>query len=115
VIVLVCGGRWYSGRGLWQKLDEFHNGTLGPITLVVEGGARGADKIGMEWAAAAGIACITYAADWSLGPKAGPLRNQRMLDDGRPDMVVAARGGVGTADMMARARLGGVPVVEVTE
>jgi hypothetical protein len=36
-----------------------------------------------------------------------------MLDDGKPELVVAFPGGRGTADMMRRAREAGVEVIEV--
>ena len=36
-----------------------------------------------------------------------------MLDDGKPDMVVAFPGGRGTEDMMRRARNAGIRVIEV--
>lgn len=53
-------------------------------------------------------------ADWEdLGRKAGPIRNQRMLDDGRPELVVAFPGGPGTAHMCRIAREAGVEVIEV--
>jgi hypothetical protein len=40
-------------------------------------------------------------AEWErLGRKAGPIRNQRMLEEGKPDLVVAFPGGTGTAGMM---------------
>jgi hypothetical protein len=35
-----------------------------------------------------------------------------MLDEGKPQLVVAFPGGRGTADMIGRARAAGVPVVE---
>jgi hypothetical protein len=48
-------------------------------------------------------------ADWEkLGRSAGPIRNQAMLDEGRPDLVVAFPGHHGTADMVRRARAAGV-------
>ena len=37
-----------------------------------------------------------------------------MLDEGRPDFVVAFPGGRGTADMCRRAREAGLEVVEIT-
>jgi ABC-type sugar transport system substrate-binding protein len=37
-----------------------------------------------------------------------------MLDEGKPDIVVAFPGGTGTADMVRRARKAGVVVIEVT-
>ena len=43
--------------------------------------------------------------DWKkYGKKAGPLRNQQMLEEGKPDLVVAFPGGNGTADMVRRAK-----------
>ena len=38
------------------------------------------------------------------GNAAGPIRNQRMLDHGKPDIVVAFPGGSGTADMVKLSR-----------
>jgi hypothetical protein len=67
------------------------------------------------WAKAVGLPCDVYQADWvGLGRKAGPVRNQRMLDEGKPDLVVAFLGGKWTADMMRRAREAGIEVIEVT-
>jgi predicted Rossmann-fold nucleotide-binding protein len=38
-----------------------------------------------------------------MGLAAGPIRNQQMIDEGKPDLVIAFPGGAGTHDMMARA------------
>jgi len=52
-------------------------------------------------------------ANWAeLGRKAGPIRNQQMLDEGKPNLVVAFPGGRGTADIVRRARAAGIEVVE---
>ena len=45
------------------------------------------------------------------GRKAGPIRNQQMLDEGRPSLVVAFPGGRGMADMVRRARNAGVEAI----
>jgi UDP-N-acetylmuramoylalanine-D-glutamate ligase len=56
----------------------------------------------------------TYEADWDThGKAAGPIRNKRMLDEGKPDLVVAFPGGRGTANMISQARKAGVEVIEV--
>jgi predicted Rossmann-fold nucleotide-binding protein len=112
--VLVCGGRDYSNReALAAVLAELRQ-TRG-ISLVIAGGARGADTMAEWWAAAEGVPCDVYQADWSgLGRKAGPIRNQRMLDEGKPDLIVAFLGGRGTADMVRRGREAGIEVIEVT-
>jgi hypothetical protein len=67
------------------------------------------------WAKGIGVPCDVYEADWiSLGRKAGPIRNQRMLEEGKPDLVMAFPGGRGTADMVRRGKEAGVEVIEVT-
>ena len=113
--ILVCGGRDYADR---EKLAAFLadlRRTRG-ITHLIAGGARGADTMAAEWATARSIPCLAYMADWDgLGPKAGPIRNQRMLDEGKPDLVVAFPGGRGTADMVRRAREAGVETIEVRD
>lgn len=52
-----------------------------------------------------------FKADWDKhGKAAGPIRNQQMLDEGKPDLVLAFAGGKGTDDMCRRARAAGVEV-----
>ena len=41
------------------------------------------------------------------------MRNQQMIDEGKPDLVVAFLGGRGTTDMVKRARIAGGKVIEV--
>ena len=48
-----------------------------------------------------------------LGLSAGPARNQRMLDEGKPDAGIAFPGGPGTADMTRRLKEAGIPVWEI--
>lgn len=111
--VLVCGGRDYVDReALAACLADLRQAR--GITVLIAGGARGADTMAEEWALAQRIPCEVFMADWEgLGPKAGPIRNQRMLDEGKPDLVVAFPGGRGTADMVRRAREAGVEVIEI--
>lgn len=107
--VLVCGGRHYEDAA--RVASELHK--LGP-SRIIEGGATGADYCAAHWAAKAGVPIDTFAADWrEHGKAAGPVRNQRMLDEGKPDIVVAFPGGRGTADMVRRAKAAGVPVREI--
>ena len=110
--VLVCGGRAYSDAAfLTYFLDQLH--ALTPIGLVIHGKAPGADTLADMWARKRGISVHAFAAQWEkFGKRAGPIRNQAMLDKGQPDLVVAFPGGVGTADMMARAKAAGVRVRE---
>lgn len=106
--VLVCGGRGFDDAALVER-------TLCDLrpapSVIIEGGARGADKLARLWAQHYGADVETCPADWGAhGKAAGPIRNQRMLDEGKPDLVIAFPGGRGTADMVRRAKAAGVEV-----
>lgn len=100
--VLVCGGRDYHNKEfLYSVLDEFHKEYN--ITLIIAGDARGADEMAINWASDTHLHFNMYIADWEAeGKAAGVIRNQRMIDEGRPDFVIAFPGGKGTQDMIDR-------------
>lgn len=120
-VVLVTGGRTYCGGGLVSELNRLHFDE-GPIEILINGGAHGADALAKKWAEGSDIACETMIADWDLhGKRAGPIRNQAMVDRvvtlrkeqllGDYDIVcVAAPGGHGTADCVRRAKLAGIRI-----
>lgn len=120
--LIVCGGRYFNDVALlWRTLDEMHDMT--PVTLLVEGASDdvtgpyvGADYWAHQWALARQVPCLRQRADWKkLGKAAGPIRNGEMLTRYLPDTLVAAPGGRGTADMIAKARAAGVEVVEISD
>ena len=111
--VLVCGGGDFDdAEFLFAELDKLH-GEHG-FAVVIEGEARGADTLAGEWAEARGIELEKYPADWDgLGRKAGPMRNEQMLSEGKPNLVVAFPGGRGTAHMRRIAEEANVRVNKV--
>jgi UDP-N-acetylmuramoylalanine-D-glutamate ligase len=112
--VIVCGGRdYYDGARVDAVLSRMHREA--GIDCVIQGGARGADMLASLWATKCHVLQEVYEADWeNQGSFAGPARNKRMLDEGKPDLVIAFPGGRGTADMVRKARRAGVEVVEIT-
>ncbi|MDO8616900.1 MAG: DUF2493 domain-containing protein [Dehalococcoidia bacterium] len=113
--VLVCGGRDFDDAltlGSWLGGVHKDHG----ITLLIEGGARGADRMARGFAKWKGIPVRTFEADWAKhGRSAGPIRNRQMLVEGGPDLVVAFEGGRGTANMVEQARRAGVQVLLATK
>ena len=109
--VLICGGRDFNNFAHVKKvMDEIHSKT--PVELVISGKARGADALGEQWAKEKNIPVDPYPANWNdHGKAAGPIRNQQMLNEGRPDLVVAFPGGNGTRDMINRAKKANVRVL----
>lgn len=133
--IIVCGGRWYGRVPLdcppelrqahatrAAKQAFFMRETLDHlrqergIQNVYSGGQTGADTIADHWAKRKAIASIVIRAEWKkFGKAAGPIRNKRMLDEGRPDFVIAFFGGDGTANMIQQARFAGVEVLDYRE
>lgn len=111
--VLVCGGRDYQDSDRVDAvLNKLHREA--EIHVLIEGGAKGADRLASFWAADHDVSAERYEADWeNQGTFAGPARNKRMLQEGRPDLVIAFPGGKGTRNMIGLARKFGVEVIEI--
>lgn len=105
--VLVTGDREWDDFGLIEHVLE---GLPDSFTVLVHGAARGADSIA-GWLVREkylGLVERKYPAEWDkFGKAAGVLRNQQMLDEEEPDLVVAfhddIRNSKGTKDMIQRA------------
>jgi hypothetical protein len=110
--VLICGGRdYYDTERIREALLK-----VGGITEVIQGGAKGADRTARSVAEQLGIMVREFPADWEkYGKAAGPIRNQQMLNEGKPDLVIAFPGGKGTQDMINRAKKAGVKVTKICE
>jgi len=115
VKVLVCGGRDYHDHArVSDTLDSINHRKT--ITTVIEGGARGADSLAHHWALLRGRFIHTFWAEWGVyGRKAGNVRNTKMMDRGKPDLVVAFPGGNGTQNMVTIAAIAGVRVIDLRD
>jgi len=110
--VLICGDR------NWGDADVIHRWiglNVTPVSVVIHGGARGADRMAGRGAVLWGHTVIVFPALWDVhGRAAGYIRNQQMLDEGQPELVVYfhsnLEGSRGTKDMVARATKAGIPV-----
>jgi hypothetical protein len=114
--VLCCGDREWAYVGVIRRVLT----SLGPGTIVVHGGMRGADAMCARVARSLGYQVVEHKADWQThGKRAGPIRNQTMLDR-HPEIarVIAFHDRLteskGTADMVQRARRASIPVTVVT-
>lgn len=108
--IIICGSRhWADEETIAWYIDR-----LPANTVVVQGGASGADAIARRLAQARGLPVETINAEWRRwGRRAGPIRNREMLARG-VDAVYAFRcpgHSPGTDDMVHAARMAKVPVV----
>lgn len=111
MVVLVTGSRHWSDeeriRGLLVRLRP---------SVVIHGGARGADALAGSVARALGIPVRVYPADWKVhGMAAGAIRNSLMLERERVDLVLAfpLKRSAGTWDMVRKAKAAGIETMVI--
>ena len=110
--VIVAGSRMFDDYVLLKRtMDKIFahikRSKTDTSIKVISGGAKGADKLGEQWAYDNMISYQVFRADWTKhGKVAGPIRNQEMIDGGKADALVAFWNGKspGTKDMIRRAR-----------
>lgn len=131
--ILVCGDRHW-GKKLWgiseddtkwvfdqsqidflrEKLDALN--LENSFTVLIEGEAKGADTYGRLWAERSGVPVEAYPAEWNrYHHAAGPIRNKQMLEEGKPDLVVAFHNDIesskGTKSMISLAKKYKIPYI----
>lgn len=107
------GMSWLTSYLYDYLMDPEEETKYGQLTII-HGNATGGDTVAKDFATVHWLNEEPYPADWNkYGKQAGFIRNQQMIDEGKPDVVVAFPGGNGTRDMVARAKKAGIKVVEV--
>lgn len=115
--VLICGDRdWDKPAAIEIILEGLVTTTQ--WLIVIEGCAPGADKVACEWEDV-DATHEHYPADWEKYHKAaGPIRNKKMLEEGKPDVVFAFHDKLekskGTKNMVEISSKAGVPVYVVS-
>jgi hypothetical protein len=129
VKLLVTGSRSDNRWGFILDTLDIINEDKGPFTEIIVGDATGVDHWAKEWAKERGIPFRVFNADWDdlshedavirtrpdrskYDAKAGPRRNQEMVDD-KPDYAAVFAGGIGTRDCFSRIRKAGIKYIEV--
>ena len=102
--VFVTGDRDFADRELlFGELDRVH--AAGPITSLILGDARGAERLSGEWAAARRVPVLREACDDLVAVE----RLNRLLDR-KPDLIIACPGGSDTDNLMDLAFNAGIEV-----
>ena len=114
MILLVTGSRFWKDR---KKIGAEIYRRRKKVTLLIQGGARGADLIADDYAKLLGIQTAMFDANWTYHKRAaGPIRNANQLAFGmaaaralKQQLLVLAfhkniRKSKGTADMVSKAR-----------
>ena len=102
----IVGGRDFNNYDLLRKYANILTEKCPrPHIVIVSGGAKGADTLGVQFAREHRYDTQVFPAEWGkFGKSAGFIRNQTIVDN--CDMVLAFWDGVsrGTADTIAKAK-----------
>lgn len=111
--LIIAGGRDYrAGPAEYRWLDLVNHHQR--VTAVLSGTARGVDTFGEMWAAEKHIPIERYPAEWKkYGPRAGPMRNQVMVN--RADALAVFPGGTGSANVTKLAEKAGIRIFRFPE
>lgn len=116
--ILVCGSRGWKQINPIETVIAGHL-AKGHLTLIHGACPDGADAIADVLGKKLGAKVVPVEANWErFGKRAGMIRNQKMLDEQRPDVVYAFRAhgkSAGTDDMIERALKAGVTTYVVTD
>ena len=127
--VVIFGGRKFGNKRLFDSTMYKFQEEIGKISIVVEGGATGADRMGRYWARQHHIPVITFEPNWddlytmpvrikttTQGKRYNSLatlvRNQRMVNEGELNHAISFPGESGTADMARRLKAAGIEIFE---
>lgn len=109
--VIVAGGRHLKDYAfLTRKLDAILSAFKLSEVAIISGGASGADSLGERYAREHHLQLIVVPALWSLGNKAGPIRNAWMAEIATHCVVFWNGRSPGTRSMIQIAKAKGLPL-----
>lgn len=128
--ILVCGGRTFTDTSIIFGYLDFKSRDFTEDAVIIHGAARGADSKAGEWAHIRGYKVEEFPAKWNdlahpdaviattsygklYNKNAGFIRNQQMLVEGKPDLVIAFPGGGGTENMIKQSKLAGLAPIRI--
>jgi len=102
--VIIAGSRTIDDYALLETTIE-ESGWEDQISVVVYGGAKGVDRLGLGYAMSNDIPVSSFLADWErYGKAAGSIRNEQMAKNA--DALIAIWDGIskGTKNMIDTAK-----------
>lgn len=121
--ILVCGGRdFYNWELLRDTLEKYLPQPIedrisyldNKHIVIISGEAKGADSLAKDFSIVYRTGYERYPAQWDkYGKSAGYRRNLQMLEEGKPDLVIAFPGGKGTKNMIELSKKAGIEVRQI--
>ncbi|MFU2318866.1 SLOG family protein [Rahnella sp. PCH160] len=113
--VLICSGRFYAGISTLTRVLDLYSQSEN-IRVLIHGGHPSSGGAIEHWARDANVHIVRYPANWAAHGKYAEIRrNIFMLEDSRPDIILAFSGGEDTADCIGLAKSKGIKVIEIDD
>lgn len=112
----IVGSRTYDNYSMLSIFVTMTSLAHGPVTEIISGGARGADRLGERWAGEHKIPVTQFLPDWEThGKAAGYIRNKDIV--AAADFVLAFWDGEsrGTKHSIDLAKAQGKPLIVIRE
>ncbi|SCM79818.1 conserved hypothetical protein [uncultured Pleomorphomonas sp.] len=111
-IIVRSGPKYQNADRVFLVLDRAVK-NLG-MTVLIHSDAKGAESIAAGWAGLHGIETVLLQVDSKLyGKTSVPMLNSKMLEEGKPDYVIAFPGGWDVDDLIRKAHEASVKVYEI--
>jgi len=111
--ICVTGGRDYSNKEFVEKVFNLLGNRIEHVGV---GCATGLDALVRDYTISNNLSREVFNADWTgLGRSAGPIRNEKMLRDTKPDYLFVFPGGRGTQDCKSKAIFLGIKIIDLSE
>lgn len=109
--LIIAGCRDFTDRDfIYEGIDSFID-EYGTPDVIIEGGAKGVDRMAYYYAKDNGIPVKVFPADWNkYGRAAGPIRNEEMAKYGTHLLAFWDGKSRGTKNMIETARRYGLVV-----
>lgn len=113
--LILCGGRHFDDAALIERqLDQVH--AQYNITVLIHGGLPAIGTPAEVWARRHTVHVVRYPANWQLlGKQADDIRNRFMLEDARPDFLLALPGGRHTHSLVQIAQQMNIGIIHADE
>ena len=111
-IVGIVGCRKFKNYELFKKKVQEWEKLNGKITMIVSGGATGADSLAERYAIEHNIGISIYKPDWiKFGKAAGIMRNTDIVNSSNRLIAFPSKSSVGTWDSINKAKKAGKDVM----